>query len=193
MFYRFAKLVCRAVLLLIRRWQVQGQNNIPPDGGMVLVSNHASYWDPVVVGCAMTRQVHFMAKAELFNPPILGPVITWLGAFPVKRGGSDRNAIRRALELLNNGRVVGIFPEGTRSKTGELMEPHLGAAMLALRSGVPIIPTAVINTRGLFGKVRVRFGRPLVFPELEGKKISRGDLENVSRLLMDEISNLFKN
>ncbi|SHJ21653.1 lysophospholipid acyltransferase family protein [Desulfofundulus thermosubterraneus] len=188
MFYRFARALCRVILALVRRWEVVGAHNLPPSGGVLVVSNHVSYWDPVVVGCALERQVHFIAKAELFGIPLLGPVIRALGAFPVHRGGGDRKAIRRALELLKQDRVVGIFPEGTRSKSGELLEPHLGAAMLALRAKVPVLPVAVINTRGVFGKVRVRIGKPLVFSRDD--QTGRPDYQAVSREIMHEIARL---
>ncbi|MDQ0285683.1 1-acyl-sn-glycerol-3-phosphate acyltransferase [Desulfofundulus luciae] len=188
MFYRFARAVCRVILAFIRRWEVVGTHHLPRSGGVLVVSNHVSYWDPVVVGCALDRQVHFIAKAELFRIPLLGPVIRALGAFPVRRGGGDRQAIRRALELLKQGRVVGIFPEGTRSKSGELLEPHLGAAMLALRAKVPVLPVAVLNTRGVFGKVRVHIGKPLVFSR--DNQTGRPDYQAVSRELMREIARL---
>ncbi|RKO66852.1 lysophospholipid acyltransferase family protein [Desulfofundulus salinus] len=188
MFYRFARAVCRVILVLIRRWEVVGAHHLPRSGGVLVVSNHVSYWDPVVVGCALDRQVHFIAKAELFRIPLLGPVIRALGAFPVRRGGGDRQAIRRALELLKQGRVVGIFPEGTRSKSGELLEPHLGAAMLALRAKVPVLPVAVLNTRGVFGRVRVHIGKPLVFSRDD--QTGRPDYQAVSRELMREIARL---
>lgn len=184
MFYRFARLLCRLVLFILRRWKVEGAENLPPAGGVLVVSNHASYWDPVVVGCALGRQVHFMAKADLFKIPLLGPVIRALGAFPVQRGSGDRQAIRRALELLGEGRVVGIFPEGTRSKTGELLDPHRGAAMLALKAKVPVLPVALLNTPGLRGRVRVRVGKPV---QLAG---SRQDYEALSREIMREIKRL---
>ncbi|MGB9802573.1 lysophospholipid acyltransferase family protein [Desulfofundulus sp.] len=190
MFYRFARAVCRVILVLVRRWEVVGADNLPRSGGVLVVSNHVSYWDPVVVGCALTRQVHFIAKAELFRIPLLGTVITALGAFPVRRGGGDRQAIRRALELLKQGRVVGIFPEGTRSKSGELLEPHLGAAMLALRAKVPVLPVAVINTRGVFGKVRVYIGKPLAFSREE--QSGRPDYQALSREIMREIARLME-
>ncbi|MBE3588719.1 MAG: 1-acyl-sn-glycerol-3-phosphate acyltransferase [Thermoanaerobacteraceae bacterium] len=188
MFYRFARAVCRLILLLLRRWVVEGAENLPRRGGVLVVSNHASYWDPVVVGCALDRQVHFMAKAELFHFPVLGPVIRRLDAFPVARGGADRQAIRRALELLKQGRVVGIFPEGTRSRTGELLEPHLGAAMLALRAQVPVLPVAVINSRGLFRRVRVHIGKPLFFSR--AGPAARQDYQAISREIMREIAKL---
>lgn len=190
MFYRFAKLLCRMVLFILRRWEVRGADNFPHSGGLVVICNHTSYWDPIVVGCAINRVIHFMAKAELFTIPLLGIIIKFLHAFPVKRGGSDRNAIRTALQLLVNGKVVGIFPEGTRSKTGEILDPHLGAAMLALKAGVPILPVAVVGTRGFTDKVRVLIGKPIEFPEYKEKKAAKQDLQEVSNRVMEEVTRL---
>jgi len=190
MFYRFARALCRLLLLLLRRWEVHGGENLPVSGGVLVISNHQSYWDPVVVGCALARQVHFMAKAQLFQIPVLGTIIRALGAFPVARGSGDRGAIRRALQVLEAGCVLGIFPEGTRSRSGELLEPHLGAAMLAVKAGVPVLPVAVINTRGIWGKVRVHIGKTLQFPQYYNRRVSRDDYREVSRILMREIAAL---
>lgn len=188
MFYRFARLLCRIVLAVLRRWEVLGKENLPASGGMVLVANHVSYWDPVVVGCTFDRQVHFMAKSELFEFPVLGPAIRALGAFPVRREKSDRNAIRTAVKLLEEGKIVGVFPEGTRSHTGELLKPHLGAAMLAYKAGVPMLPVAVSGTRGVFRKVKVRVGRPLF--NRENARVTRDGLEKASDLVMAQIAEL---
>ncbi|BAF59799.1 MAG: 1-acyl-sn-glycerol-3-phosphate acyltransferase [Pelotomaculum sp.] len=188
MFYRFSRLLCRIILALLRRWQVRGAENMPSSGGMVVVSNHISYWDPVVVGCAFDRQIYFMAKSELFDIPLLGPVIRALGAFPVRRDRSDRKAIRTAIRLLEEGNIIGIFPEGTRSYTGEILPPHMGAAMLAFKAGVPILPVAVSGTRGIFGKVRVKVGKP--FYCQTGTKAGKTELEKASKEVMSRIAAL---
>lgn len=193
MFYRAARVICRIVLALLRRWEVRGAQNLPPSGGVIVIANHISYWDPVVVGCTFNRQIYFMAKAELFKIPLLGPVITKLGAFPIHRDGPDPSAIRHSLQLLKAGKVLGIFPEGTRSHTEELLNPHLGAAMLALKVGVPILPVAVSGTKGIFGKVRVTVGKPIEFNALYRQKPTKTDLENVSRQVMAEIDRLRRN
>lgn len=190
MFYKFARLLCRIVLVLLRRWEVKGAENLPASGGVVLAANHASYWDPVVVGCAFNRQVYFMAKSELFKIPLLGPVIRSLGAFPVRRDKSDRNAIRTAIKLLEKGNVVGIFPEGGRSHTGELMKPNLGAAMLAFKAGVPILPVALSGTKGVLGKVTVLVGRPVLIRQ--GAKAKKVELENTSDYVMTQIAGLLR-
>jgi 1-acyl-sn-glycerol-3-phosphate acyltransferase len=198
MFYRFAWFVCRAILLIFRRMEVLGLENVPLRGGLVLASNHKSYWDPVIVGCALprTRQVFFMAKAELFDIPLLGLIITNLGAFPVRRGGADRSAIRTALNHLSAGEVVGIFPEGTRNKSEGMLEPHLGAAMLATRANVPVLPVAVLGSRGFFGKVKIIFGPTIVFDPGDNvekaRRTSRSNLAEISEIIMDRVAGLMK-
>jgi len=188
--YQTAKLICRIVLALIRRWEVHGTEKMPLSGGAIVIANHISYWDPVVVGCALKRRIYFMAKAELFNIPVLGPVISRLGAFPVRRDGPDPSSLRRSIKLLKNNQLIGIFPEGTRSHSGDILAPHLGAAMLALKVGVPIVPVAVTGTKGVFQKVYVSIGEPLEFNNLSSKKPSKEELETVSRQVMTEVAKM---
>ena len=189
MFYWFARFICRIVLLL-RRMKVYGRENIPQQGGLLVVSNHVSYWDPVVVGSALKRKVHFMAKSELFAIPVLGTIISWCSAFPVSRVGTDQKAVRSALQYLRQGEVVGIFPEGTRSHTSEFLDPHLGAAMLAVHGNAAVLPVAVIGTRGFLGKVKVVIGRPLHFPKPQTKTDLKEKYRMISLKIMDEISGL---
>jgi 1-acyl-sn-glycerol-3-phosphate acyltransferase len=188
MILRILKFLVRIILALVRRWEIQGTENIPGSGGLVVVANHVSYWDPVVIICAFKRRVYFMAKAELFKIPVVGYVVSISGAFPVRRDITDRNAIRTALKLLKEGQVVGVFPEGTRSHSGEMLKPHLGAAMLALKTGVPVLPVAVSGTRGFWGKIRVRVGKPIPVESL--KSSSKADLEALSYLAMSHIAAL---
>ncbi|MCL2337895.1 MAG: 1-acyl-sn-glycerol-3-phosphate acyltransferase [Firmicutes bacterium] len=190
MLYIVAKFICRLVLLLIRRWKIIGDSYLPPGQGMLLISNHVSYWDPVVIGCAINRRIYFMAKEELFHIPVLAWIIKNFGAFPVQRNGGGRDSIKKALDLLKGGKVVGIFPEGTRSKTGDLLNPHQGAAMLALKGGVPLLPVAVSGTKGFWGQVKVVFGKPLYFDTPNRSKVSRTEMESVSRQAMEEIGRL---
>lgn len=178
----------RIVLFVLRRWEIRGVGNLPATGGVVLVANHVSYWDPVAIICAFKRKIFFMAKAELFKIPLVGYAVRSSGAFPVRRDVTDRNAVRTALRLLQAGEVVGLFPEGTRSQTGEILKPHLGAAMIALKAGTPVLPVAVSGTRGVFGKITVYVGNPIHFQPL--KKVTKADLESISDRIMDEIAHL---
>ncbi|ACX52265.1 1-acyl-sn-glycerol-3-phosphate acyltransferase [Ammonifex degensii KC4] len=160
MFYWFAWLVCRLYLHIFRSFRVEGLEHFPREGPVIVAANHQSYLDPVALGCALPRRVYYMAKEELFHIPVLRTLIRWLGAFPVKREEMDRRALRTALNLLARGQVVGIFPEGTRSREGKLLPLQPGAALLALKSGAPVVPVALTGTRGWWGRVRVKIGRP---------------------------------
>ncbi|MCL5289914.1 MAG: lysophospholipid acyltransferase family protein [Bacillota bacterium] len=192
MFYTVLRVIIRGILLIWRRWQIIGLEHLPAKGGVVVVSNHISNLDPVVVGCALTRPVHFMAKVELFKIPVLSFIIKILGAFPVNREKSDRNAIRKALEILQRGSMVGVFPEGTRSKTGQLQKAHIGAAMLAVKADVPILPVALKGTKGWFKKITVVIGEPVYLPELWRGRPGKEELEALSQQVMGKISNMMK-
>jgi 1-acyl-sn-glycerol-3-phosphate acyltransferase len=123
--------ILRFVMRIAFRMQVEGKDNVPSQGGVILAANHLSMLDPIVVGCAIDRPVRFMAKRELFDNPLLRMLARSLGAFPVRRGKDDKDAFRRALEVLRNDEVLGIFPEGTRSLDGRLQRAYSGAAVLA--------------------------------------------------------------
>ena len=130
MFYSVLKIILRILFKIFLRLEVKGAENIPATGPLVIASNHLSLLDPPVIGVASTRKVHFMAKQELFVP-VLGDIYKLLGAFPVKRGGADRTAIKHGIDLMLDGGVLAIFPEGTRSKTGALGKAEPGALMMA--------------------------------------------------------------
>jgi len=190
MLYSVCKIICLAFIKLVRRLKIYGDPRLQAGQGFLVVSNHVSYWDPVVIGCILNRRIHYMAKAELFNIPVLGALITNFGAFPVQREGIHPSSILRALGLLNSGKVVGIFPEGTRSKTSEMLNPHLGAAMLALKGGVPLLPIALSGTKGYWGRMKVNVGRPMNLTTPRRQKVTREEMEYVSRELMAEINRL---
>lgn len=194
MLYWIARGICRVALFVLRRWEVYGAENLPKDGPVVVASNHVSYWDPVAVGSALNRQVFFMAKWELFKIPIFGPLIRGVGAFPVKRKVKDRSAIHRAIQLLKSGQVVGIFPEGTRSHTKDLLPPHTGMVMLASKADALILPVAVKGTRGVVGKIKVYIGKPMDIKDFSerGKKMDREKYVEISTIIMEEIKNLLK-
>ncbi|KYH33043.1 1-acyl-sn-glycerol-3-phosphate acyltransferase [Moorella mulderi DSM 14980] len=164
-FYQFAKFACYLFLRFFCRWEVQGRENFPLEGPVIVIANHISYLDPVAVGVAAPRMVRFMAKEELFHIPVVNWIIKGLHAFPVRRGRSDRAALKAALEVLHDGQVLGMFPEGTRSKDGRLLPFQHGAALLALKTGAPLLPVAIKNTNRVFrgGRIKVIIGQPLKF------------------------------
>ena len=131
----------------------EGLKKLPPKGPIIVAANHVSNWDPIIVGASLSRPVHFMAKKELFSYIILGPLIRKLGAFPVDRNRVDRASLRNALSLLDEGKIVCIFPEGTRGRTGTLLPPLPGAAFLARKAGVPVCPVALLKKRRFWGNI----------------------------------------
>jgi 1-acyl-sn-glycerol-3-phosphate acyltransferase len=160
-------LILAPFLLGLFRLRRRGQEHLPRSGGLLIVSNHISLKDPPFLGAAARpRRIHFMAKSELFRNPLFGRLITAYGAFPVVRGGADRQALRAARDLLAAGEAVIMFPEGTRSPDGRPREPFPGAGSLALAPGVTVVPTAIWGTRAKLGPVRVVFGPPLDLSDL---------------------------
>jgi 1-acyl-sn-glycerol-3-phosphate acyltransferase len=195
MTYRICRALMRLFFRLVGDWQVEGRENVPPEGALILAPNHVGFLDPPLVGCALDRPAWFMAKAELFRLVPIRRFLTALHAFPVQRGTGDRAALKRALDHLAAGRAVTLFPEGTRSQTGELGEPELGIGMIALRSGAAIVPMAIVGTDRVMprgakwirtGTIRLRIGKPLRFPAPEGKP-GREEYAAVARRVMEEI------
>lgn len=169
MIYTIVKTIFKLMFAVGLRLKVEGTENIPKEGPLVIACNHLSLLDPPVLGTAATRKVHFMAKEELFVP-VLGTIYKILGAFPVRRGGADRAAIKHGIEILESGQVLAIFPEGTRSKTGKLGKAQPGALMMASKAKATIVPACIIGTDykrhgRIWPKVTVRFGKPIPFPQ----------------------------
>lgn len=169
------------VILKLKGYKIEGLENFPAEGPVIVASNHISLWDPIIVGCALPRKVFFMAKEDLFQRPMLNKLFEELGAFPVKRGQGDINAIRKALTILKEGKILGIFPEGTRSKTGNVQEAMAGIAFIMEKSKAPILPVRVYGSNGLLqqkrGNIGIMIGKPiyadrLVIPqEIENRRI----------------------
>jgi 1-acyl-sn-glycerol-3-phosphate acyltransferase len=188
--YKLAHIILNIIFKLFYSFKVTGRENLPLSGGLILTANHSSYLDPPVLGCAapFKHQVFFMAKIELFAKPVLGKIISAMGAFPVKRGEADRKALKTALEILKKGGWLGIFPEGTRSKDGELQEGELGAVLLANLAKVPIVPVAITGTQNFKPKpITVKFGEPIALPQ---GKLSKADLKTLTRQIMEAIAAL---
>lgn len=141
--------------------RVRGKQHVPARGPLVVYSNHRSNWDPILVGYAVPRQVHFMAKEQLFRNPLIGKLLSFLGAFPVKRGAADPSAVKQGLRILQAGKALIIFPEGTRNKDGNLGKLHPGAAMFAIRTQALALPVAIRGEYKLFGKIEVEILPPL--------------------------------
>lgn len=151
-----------------------GREHVPDEGAVLLAANHRSSLDPFLIGCCVKRPMYFMAKRELFNNRLFGWYLNCLGAFPVRRGESDEEALATAAAVLERGDPLTIFPEGKRFPAGALRRPRRGVGRLALETGAPVVPVAVAGTeRARDGwrinpcRVRIRIGRPLTFPRVE--------------------------
>lgn len=188
-FYVFARSVVKSIFKPWYRIEALGVENFPMDGGVLLCCNHIHNLDPIVAGIMVPRPVHYMAKEELFSIPVLGNIVRKCNAFPVKRGLADRDALRTGLKILKDGKVLGLFPEGHRSKTGELGKGLAGAGFFALRSDALVVPCAIIGPYRSFKKLKVIYGKPIPMEEVKQTKASA---EQVTELIMMEIHKLMK-
>ncbi|MCX7749796.1 MAG: 1-acyl-sn-glycerol-3-phosphate acyltransferase [Clostridia bacterium] len=183
----FVKLLLNIYFSIFYRVKLVNKGNIPPKGGAILCANHVGQMDMFFIGYKIKRMIHYMAKEELFRNPLQSAFIRWAGAFPVRRGTGDVEAIKTALKIIKQGHILGIFPEGTRRKDGQSGTVKPGVAMFAVKTGVPIIPVAIEGNYKLFGKVKVVFGKPYYLEVEKGKKYSNDELIELSQGIMKEV------
>ncbi|MGH7741670.1 MAG: lysophospholipid acyltransferase family protein [Candidatus Eiseniibacteriota bacterium] len=181
-------------------WEVTGRERVPLAGGLVVASNHISFWDPPLVGSALPRGTYFLAKEELFATPVLGPVIRSLHALPIRRGLADLSGMSRAIEVLKRGEALLMFPEGSRMRDGELHPSRPGVGLIAVSADVPIVP-CYISGSGRPGKwwnrssrVRISFGGARSWQDLAGPDSDhtpgRALYQRVGDAVMREITEL---
>ena len=188
--YHFVGAVSAGPIRHLFRFRSTGEENLPREGGFVLSANHSSNLDPWPLGIPLypDRQLRFMAKSEMYVPPLKW-ILEPAGAFPVRRGMGDEEAIRKAIELAKAGEVVVIFPEGTRRRKGmkkkHQARPRSGAARVALQAGVPLVPAAIGGTESLLklGPLRVAYGKPIDLSDLDGDDIRRSAKIATERLI----------
>ncbi len=195
-FYETVRVIARIIVPLLIKLRVIGVENVPKEGPVILVSNHLNWTDIPMIGYKVMRRTHFMAKAELFQKAPLKWLVIGLGAFPVRRGEADRQAIKQAEEVLKAGQVLVIFPEGTRSRTRQMKAGLPGVALIALRSEAPIVPV------GIYGSERFKlwhiwpfrtpitltYGKPFILTR-EGRR-GHGDLQGQLDVIMRHIAEL---
>ena len=194
------------------RLKVHGLGNVPTQGGALVIANHVHNSDPILILAASNRPILWMAKREVWSVPIVRWFASQAGAFPVERGTYDRGAIRTAIETINEGLLVGMFPEGTRSSTGGLREPFAGASLVALRADAPIIPCVIVGSSDLpfngrkqrkrrrwYPKVEIRFGAAFKLNPRgrDGKRFTMSELTDammveIARLLPDDMRGLYE-
>jgi 1-acyl-sn-glycerol-3-phosphate acyltransferase len=199
-FFHPGAIITSWLLWLFGPGRLEGLENVPRDGAVLVVANHCSNLDPLFVGWAVGhrtgRILHFMAKDEMNHWPLIGFLARSAGVFFVRRGEGDRAAQRLAFELLNEGRMIGVFPEGTRSRDGVLREGRAGAALLAIRTGVRILPVGVAGTHRQFAswlprrnRITIRIGQPFSLP-VQPDGLDRDALRTGTERMMQAIAAL---
>src|SRR5258707_6289832 len=188
--YHALRWVTTLIVAVALHLRVFGLRNAPARGAFIIASNHLAWADIPLVAVRLHRKVIYMAKEEYFSSRIAW-VVRLLGAFPVKRGEGDRQALRTAEEQLKKGNILVMFPEGTRSRTRTMAKAHSGMGMVALRTGVPVVPVAIWGSEKALKEFRPRvticYGKPLVFKPA-GKKITREDIDQATDQVMRSIA-----
>ena len=195
--YAFFIVFTHFVFRVLARCTVVGKENVPPRGPLIVISNHLHFTDPGLVPASLGRQTHYLAKIELMRQPLLGFLAKNFGAVALdRRGRSNRDAIGAVLELLSTDHVIGLFPEGTRSRTGGMAMAKRGAALLAVKSNAPILPVAITGTekigwRSVWERPRVRvvIGAPFSLPVIEGK-VGKPQLQGLADMMMERVAAL---
>ena len=178
--YKVARVLVRGILHLIYRVRIEGKENIPTEGTYVVCANHKSLMDPPLLCCCLPFPVRFMAKEELFRNKLFGGLLRAVGAFPIKRGKSDIGALKSAIRMLENQEHVAIFPEGTRSKGDTLKRGKQGAALIAVKAGVNILPVGIDGDYKLFHRMTFRIGKVISLEELFEKKTTGEELQAIT-------------
>lgn len=191
--YGFAQKILLPPVLAVWRFKVYGADRVPRDGPLIVACNHASYMDPVALGVACPRPLSYMAKAELFRIPVLGPLIRAVHAYPVERGekASAAAAIKKSVQILREGRAIGIFPQGTRVRDGA-GDAKAGVAVLANLGQAPVVPAYVWGSKDAvkLHQIKVAFGDPMRLPA--GRKATRDEIANFKDAVMAAINTLAK-
>jgi len=195
-YYRFAYTVV-GLELRLHRIRIQGRENVPP-GGCLIVSNHVSFMDPTTVGWAVAREIYYLGRKSLFKPPFLSWFLPICNVLPIDRDGHDVGGLRRIIKMLRSGESILLFPEGTRSPDGQLQPAEPGAALVAVKAGVPILPVRVFGTfESLsrhdkfprFHPIRVVIGRSYT-PALPEGRLDKTAYDRVAQEMMARIAEL---
>jgi 1-acyl-sn-glycerol-3-phosphate acyltransferase len=191
--YRVSYPVVWTLIFLLSRWQIRGRENVPREGPLMVVANHMTNLDPPLLSVSLGRYVVFMAKEGLFRSRLAGYFIRGLGAIPLRRNGIQREALAAAEKVLADGYALAVFPEGMRSRTHKLRHAFPGAALIALQTGVPILPAAITGTEAVRGmawlrrpRLTVTFGQPFCLSPTNGKR----DRDECAEYIMQRIAEL---
>jgi 1-acyl-sn-glycerol-3-phosphate acyltransferase len=194
MLYNFLRVLFRGFTRLVCRYRVTGLEHVPPNGPLLIVANHLSFYDPLLLGLILQRRVWFFTKAEIFRWPLIGSACKITGQIPVRRGESDRIALEKALAYLQDGKALMFFPEGTVERKEQMIPARAGAAMLAVRSGATILPIAHTGTRRILRSLRswlprvnITIGEPFV-PMLPADVPRKAGLQYITDDIMRRIA-----
>ena len=188
--YYFAKAICMIAFNIWYKLDYHGLENIPSGGGYILMSNHRSMIDPIILAEKAHGQVRYMGKMELFRNPILGWALRTIGTFPVDRGAGDTSAIDNSRKVIEEGEILGIVPEGHRSKTGEPLRPKSGVALLARLTEAPVLPCSVYweGKLGFRRKIVIRYGELIPYEAMGlTESSSARELRNATQLLFGKV------
>lgn len=190
MFYQIAKIVLKILYKILFRMTIEGQQNVPKEGGVILCANHSSNFDPVTMGIYSDRTVYYMAKKELFENKFLGLLIRQLYAFPVDRSTADMKAFKNAVKLLKDEKVIGMFAQGTRVKVGEEKAAKAGVALFAMKGKASVVPVAISGSCKPFSKMKIVYGKPLYLEEYRGKRFNTETLNEITEIVMQQINDM---
>ena len=190
MLYPFLKFMVRTFCKLVLFVKLVGKENVPEEGAVILAVNHTSLWDPPVLISCTKRPMRTMAKKELFSNKLLGAILTMSGAFPVDRESNDITAVKTALKALKDGEIFTIYPSGKRIKGDEGADAKAGVALIASRSGVPVVPVNMKGGYRLFRRVTITFGEPMEIVSADGKRPSSEELKAFADRVMERIESL---
>lgn len=179
LYYSGVRLAARGLFRVLAGCRVRGRQHVPLDGGLVVASNHISFWDPPLIGAALPREMYYLAKTELFSTPGLGWIIRSLNAIPVRRGAADLTGLSRAIGVVREGGALLLFPEGSRMHDGALHPARPGVGMIAVQADVPVVSCFISGSnrpsrwvyRG--ARVRIRFGRVRHWRDLAGAQVDQ--------------------
>jgi 1-acyl-sn-glycerol-3-phosphate acyltransferase len=188
--YRIVQMLCATLAAVVLRWRATGRQNVPESGGVLLISNHLSYLDVFFLGMPLRRPLNYVARSTLFVP-VLATLIRSVGGFPIQREGMGASGMKETLKRLRGGGIVTLFPEGTRSRDGELGPLKPGIAVLVQRAGVPVVPVGLAGTFEVWPRsrmllaphpIRIHYGRAIFPEELAGM-----DSESITSLVRDRL------
>lgn len=200
LYYSACRFLLGGLVGALSGWEVRGREHVPKSGAVIVASNHISFWDPPLVGTAAIRELHFLAKEELFRPLLLGSLIRSFNAIPIRRGVADLSGLTKAMDVLRAGHALIMFPEGTRNRSGELRAARPGVGMLAVSTDARVVPACIVGSdrpgRWLTrqAKLRVSFGPARTWRELAGPEADlepgRALYQGVGNGIMREIAAL---